>query len=139
MASAAQKQAAIDLGSLRGEQEHAGIPFIATPNGMRPYPRAAGDFCRRSTERDVLALIDIVNETRLRVWKQQPDDFFDEAIIGAGQPPAHRRFGDAEGFGDIPLIPAFVLQLHCPQPPPFAPSTRHDVAGFHPAILPEKV
>jgi hypothetical protein len=35
---AAQKQAAIDLGSLRAEQEHAGIPFIATPNGMRRHP-----------------------------------------------------------------------------------------------------
>jgi hypothetical protein len=27
--------------------------------------------------------MDIFNETRLRVWKQQPEDFFDEAIIDA--------------------------------------------------------
>ena len=27
--------------------------------------------------------MDIFNETRLRVWKQQPDDFFDEAFIDA--------------------------------------------------------
>jgi Transposase DDE domain group 1 len=48
-----------------------------------PDPTTAGDFCRRFTERDVELLMGIFNETRLRVWKQQPDDFFDEAFIDA--------------------------------------------------------
>src|SRR5512135_25794 len=48
-----------------------------------PDPTTAGDFCRRFTEGDVQSLMDIVNETRLRVWKQQPEEFFDEAFIDA--------------------------------------------------------
>ena len=48
-----------------------------------PDPTTAGDFCRRFTEGDVERLMDIFNETRLRVWKQQPEDFFDEAFIDA--------------------------------------------------------
>jgi hypothetical protein len=48
-----------------------------------PDPTTAGDFCRRFTESDVQSLMDIVNETRLRVWKQQPEEFFDEAFIDA--------------------------------------------------------
>jgi hypothetical protein len=48
-----------------------------------PDPTTAGDFCRRFTEGDVEGLMDTVNETRLRVWKEQPDDFFEEAFIDA--------------------------------------------------------
>src|SRR4051812_12099910 len=48
-----------------------------------PDPTTAGDFCRRFTEGDVEGLMDIFNETRLRAWKQQPEDFFDEAFIDA--------------------------------------------------------
>jgi hypothetical protein len=48
-----------------------------------PDPTTAGDFCRRFSEGDVEGLMDTVNETRLRVWKQQPDDFFEEAFIDA--------------------------------------------------------
>jgi hypothetical protein len=48
-----------------------------------PDPTTAGDFCRRFTEDDVERLMDTFNETRLRVWKQQPDGFFDEAFIDA--------------------------------------------------------
>ena len=48
-----------------------------------PDPTTAGDFCRRFTGDDVERLMDIVNETRLRVWKQQPDEFFEEAFIDA--------------------------------------------------------
>jgi len=46
-------------------------------------PTTAGDFCRRFTRADIERLMDTVNETRLRVWKQQPDAFFDEAFIDA--------------------------------------------------------
>ena len=48
-----------------------------------PDPTTAGDFCRRFTEGDVEQLMDIFNEARLRAWKEQPGDFFDEAFIDA--------------------------------------------------------
>ncbi|HKI17113.1 MAG TPA: IS1380 family transposase, partial [Isosphaeraceae bacterium] len=49
-----------------------------------PDPTTAGDFCRRfSSETDVLTLINAINESRLRVWAQQPDAFRDEAILDA--------------------------------------------------------
>lgn len=48
-----------------------------------PDPTTAGDFCRRFTEGDVVRLMDILNETRLRAWKEQPEGFFDEAFIDA--------------------------------------------------------
>jgi hypothetical protein len=48
-----------------------------------PDPTTAGDFCRRFAEGDVEQLMGIFNETRLRVWKRQPDNFFDEAFIDA--------------------------------------------------------
>jgi Transposase DDE domain group 1 len=48
-----------------------------------PDPTTAGDFCRRFSEDDVQRLMDTFNETRLRVWKQQPEDFFDEAFLDA--------------------------------------------------------
>ena len=37
-----------------------------------PDPTTAGDFCRRYTESDVLTLMEAINQTRLRVWAQQP-------------------------------------------------------------------
>jgi hypothetical protein len=48
-----------------------------------PDPTTAGDFCRRFTEADVERLMDAYNETRLRAWSQQPEDFFEEAFIDA--------------------------------------------------------
>jgi hypothetical protein len=48
-----------------------------------PDPTTAGDFCRRFTRADVLTLMDIINESRLRVWDQQPPEFFAEAILEA--------------------------------------------------------
>jgi len=49
--------------------------------GRIPDPTTAGDFCRRFGEADVERLIDTVNEVRLKVWGQQPEAFFAEAII----------------------------------------------------------
>ena len=48
-----------------------------------PDPTTAGDFCRRFGERDIHALQEVFNETRLKVWRQQPDAFFDEAVLDA--------------------------------------------------------
>jgi hypothetical protein len=46
-----------------------------------PDPTTAGDFCRRFEDRDIEALMDAINQARLRVWAQQPAAFFEEAII----------------------------------------------------------
>ncbi len=46
-----------------------------------PDPTTEGDFCRRFTEEDVETLMDIINETRLGIWRQQPEPFFEEALI----------------------------------------------------------
>ena len=48
-----------------------------------PDPTTAGDFCRRFTEADVETLMDTINEVRLGVWRNQPDEFFQEAVIDA--------------------------------------------------------
>jgi hypothetical protein len=44
-----------------------------------PDPTTAGDFCRRFRGADVEVLMDLVNRTRLKVWKEQPEAFFEEA------------------------------------------------------------
>ncbi len=48
-----------------------------------PDPTTAGDFCRRFSEQDIESLMTAMNETRLRVWRRQPDAFFKEAMIDA--------------------------------------------------------
>jgi len=48
-----------------------------------PDPTTAGDFCRRFWDLDVLRLQQIFNLVRQRVWKQQPDGFFDHAVLDA--------------------------------------------------------
>ena len=48
-----------------------------------PDPTTAGDFCRRFTEQDVQALMNIINDVRVRIWQKQPDAFFEQAIIDA--------------------------------------------------------
>ena len=46
-----------------------------------PDPTTAGDFCRRFTQEDVECLMAVFNETRLEVWREQPQEFFEEAFI----------------------------------------------------------
>lgn len=48
-----------------------------------PDPTTAGDFCRRFTWREINTLMDVFNEVRLRVWRQQPAEFFEEAVVDA--------------------------------------------------------
>jgi len=48
-----------------------------------PDPTTAGDFCRRFQWYHVEWLMQAINEARLRVWSQQPDAFFEEAVIEA--------------------------------------------------------
>jgi hypothetical protein len=46
-----------------------------------PDPTTAGDFCRRFTREDVETLQDVFDQTRVKLWRQQPPEFFDEAIL----------------------------------------------------------
>ena len=48
-----------------------------------PDPTTAGDVCRRFTPVSVLQLMEAFNRTRLRVWREQPAAFFEEAVIDA--------------------------------------------------------
>jgi hypothetical protein len=48
-----------------------------------PDPTTAGDFCRRFGVTAIETLQTAINETRLRVWRAQPAEFFDEAVIDA--------------------------------------------------------
>ena len=48
-----------------------------------PDPTTAGDFCRRFSAENINTLQEVFNEIRLKVWRQQPDEFFDEAVIEA--------------------------------------------------------
>jgi Transposase DDE domain group 1 len=46
-----------------------------------PDPTTAGDFCRRFDEYSINILQDIFDEVRIRLWQQQPAEFFDQARI----------------------------------------------------------
>jgi hypothetical protein len=63
-----------------------------------PDPTTAGDFGRRFTPDDVEALQDVVDQTRVKVWKQQPPDFFDEAVIDADGSLVATAAGSKQGI-----------------------------------------
>ena len=65
-----------------------------------PDPTTAGDFCRRFAEHDIDRLQEVFNETRLRVWRQQPKEFFDEAVIDADGTMVETT-GECKGGMDI--------------------------------------
>jgi Transposase DDE domain group 1 len=46
-----------------------------------PDPTTAGDFCRRFTADTIRTLLDIIDDTRIRVWASQPAAFFEQAVI----------------------------------------------------------
>ena len=46
-----------------------------------PDPTTAGDFCRRFREQDIELLMEVINSARLKVWRQQPKEFFEQAIL----------------------------------------------------------
>jgi hypothetical protein len=48
-----------------------------------PDPTTAGDFCRRFSDSQILAVMQAINQVRQTVWKQQPDSFFGQATIEA--------------------------------------------------------
>jgi Transposase DDE domain group 1 len=64
-----------------------------------PDPTTAGDFCRRFKPDDVETLQDIFDQIRVKVWKQQPSDFFDEAILDADGSLVATGAGCKQGIG----------------------------------------
>src|SRR5881397_2397492 len=66
---------------------------------MIPDPTTAGDFCRRFTEADVETLLKVIDQVRMTVWRQQPAEFFAEAIIEADGTLAETTGECKEGMG----------------------------------------
>jgi hypothetical protein len=64
-----------------------------------PDPTTAGDFCRRFSDGHILSLMQGFNRVRQVVWKQQPDEFFDEAIIEADGTMVETTGERKEGIG----------------------------------------
>lgn len=77
-----------------------------------PDPTTAGDFCRRFTAQDVERLMYAINRSRLEVWRRQPADFFQEAILDAdgtiaptgGECKAGADFAYNGTYGYHPLV-----------------------------------
>jgi hypothetical protein len=46
-----------------------------------PDPTTAGDFVRRFSVEEVMTLMEVINETRTKVWDVQPREFFKKAIL----------------------------------------------------------
>jgi hypothetical protein len=64
------------------EQRRNDAVYLDALGAVRiPDPTTEGDFCRRFHESDVLALMETINRIRLRVYAQQPADFFREALV----------------------------------------------------------
>ena len=58
------------------------VVFLDALDAKRiPDPTTEGDFCRRFQATDVLELQGVFDEVRLRVWREQPAEFFREAVI----------------------------------------------------------
>ncbi|QDU99123.1 IS1380 family transposase [Lignipirellula cremea] len=64
-----------------------------------PDPTTAGDFCRRFQEMDILRLMNGFNQVRERVWQEQPDAFFDCAIIEADGTQVQTSAEKKQGIG----------------------------------------
>src|SRR4051794_5921077 len=68
-----------DLDLLRNDDTY--LDALGAPTV--PDPTTAGDFLRRFSQSHVNALMGVINDKRLLVWRQQPPEFFDHAIIEA--------------------------------------------------------
>lgn len=64
-----------------------------------PDPTTAADFCRRFSESQIQNLMEALHEPRIKVWQQQPNSFFDLAII-EGDGTMVETYGEKkEGIG----------------------------------------
>jgi hypothetical protein len=69
-----------DLERLRNDEAY----LDALGAGRIPDPTTAGDFCRRfDSAEEVIELMEAINAVRAGVWKEQPPEFFDQAVIDA--------------------------------------------------------
>ena len=85
-----------DLGRVRHDEAY----LNALGTKRIPDSTTAGDFCRRFQSREqVEALMQGINEARLRVWKEQPDPFFEEALIDVDGTIAPTTGNCKEGMG----------------------------------------
>ncbi len=64
-----------------------------------PDPTTAGDFCRRFDDFKTLLLMQAINRARRVVWKQQPQEFFQQATIEADGTMVETRGEKKEGIG----------------------------------------
>src|SRR5207245_2096518 len=60
----------------------------------------AGDFTRRFEPKDIVDLMDAINEARQRVWKEQPEGFLAKAVIDVDGTLAG-TLGECKGGMDI--------------------------------------
>jgi hypothetical protein len=86
-----------DLETLRNDE----VYLDALGASRIPDPTTAGDFCRRfESDQQVLRLMETINEVRLNVWKRQPAEFFQRAIIDSDGAIAP-TFGECKGGMNI--------------------------------------
>jgi hypothetical protein len=78
-----------------------------------PDPTTAGDFTRRLQGSDIEALMAAIDRVRVRVWQQQPESFFAEAIVEADGTLAETTGECKEGMG----------------------ISHHGVWGYHPLVV----
>lgn len=64
-----------------------------------PDPTTSGDFCRRFDRADIYCLMNAFNRIRQKVWKQQPTEFFDCAIIEADGTQLETSAEKKQGIG----------------------------------------
>src|SRR5262245_43209134 len=84
--------------------------FLATPFeavGLRGVPEELGD----------QALLGSGELGRVAGRRPRPQRL-GAALAGAGEPTADGLLGDAQGRGGVALMPASLLQVQRPQPPP---------------------
>ena len=63
-----------------------------------PDPTTAGDFCHRFSSVSIWILMEVVCFVRMKVWRQQPDSFFEEALIDADGTMVETGAQCKEGF-----------------------------------------
>ena len=95
------------------ELRRQSVSFLEAVGAQKiPAPSTAGDFVQRFDASDVVDLMEAVNESRRKVWAQQPRSFFERAEIDVDGTIAPTRGEGKEGmeisydgqWGCAPLI-----------------------------------